>query len=79
MNKIEDPMDDEDGHRQKYPRNLFVQALNEKESEATTAEVTDIVGCSLETTRRKMHQLEDDGIVKSRQVGPVLVWLLVEN
>lgn len=69
--------DDEDGYRQKYPQNLFIQALKDEEGEATTAEITDNVGCSLETSRRKMHELEDDELVESRKIGPVLVWTLV--
>ena len=79
MAKPQDPMTDadEDGHWQEYPPNLFIQALKDEEGEATTAEITDNVGCSLETSRRKMHELEDDELVKSRKIGPVLVWRLV--
>ena len=69
--------DDKDGHWQRYPRDLFIQALKDEGDEATTAEIADNVGCSLETSRRKMHELEDDVLVESHKVGPVLVWRLV--
>jgi predicted ArsR family transcriptional regulator len=66
-----------EGYQSPYPRDLFIQALNDKEGEATTADITSKVGCSRETTRVKMHELEDDDIVKSRKIGSTLVWQLV--
>jgi predicted ArsR family transcriptional regulator len=79
MAKIEVDMANENGgHWQKYPRNLFIQILTDEGGEATTTEITDEAGCSDQTTRIKMHELEDDGIVESREIGTVLVWRFVE-
>jgi predicted ArsR family transcriptional regulator len=78
MSKPQDLMtDDKDGHWQKYPQSLFIQALKDEGGEATTSEIADSVGCSRETGRRRMHELEDDGLVESRKFDPVLVWRLL--
>lgn len=76
-NKGPSMKDDENGSWQGYPRDLFIQALKDTEDEATTAEITDSVGCSRETTRLRMHGLEEDGLVESRKIGSTLVWELV--
>ena len=68
---------DNDGYRSPYPRDLFIQALNDKDGEATTADITTEVGCSRETTRVKMHELEGDNVVESHKIGSTLVWTLV--
>lgn len=71
--------DENDGHWQKYPRDLFIQILDNRGGEATTTEITDEAGCSDETTRRKMSELEDNGVVESREIGTVFVWRFVDD
>jgi predicted ArsR family transcriptional regulator len=61
-------------HWQKYSLKHFTQVLEDQGGEATTSEITDEIGCSDMTTRRKMHELEDDGVVESRKIGTVFVW-----
>jgi predicted ArsR family transcriptional regulator len=80
MDKIQKRMRDENnGHWQKYPRELFIQVVDDKGGEATTSEITAEVGCSDMTTRRKMHDLEEEGVVESREIGTVLVWRFVDD
>jgi DeoR/GlpR family transcriptional regulator of sugar metabolism len=74
-----DMTDENDGHWQKYPRDLFIQILKNKDGEATTTEITDEAGCSNETTRRKMSELEDRGVVEKREIGTVFVWRFADS
>ena len=69
--------DENDEYGWKYSKNLFLQVLEDKDGEATTSEITAEVGCSDMTTRRKMHDLEDNGLVESHKIGPALLWRLV--
>jgi uncharacterized membrane protein len=69
--------EDNNGYRKTYPRDLFLQTLSDEGGEATTAEITSEVGCSGETTRIRMRELEDDDLVESSKIGPTLVWTLV--
>ncbi|EMA48687.1 putative transcriptional regulator [Halococcus thailandensis JCM 13552] len=68
--------DDTGGNWRKYPLDDFVQAVESSGGEATTPEVTAEVGCSPETARRRMKELEDNGVVERREIGPTLVWLM---
>lgn len=78
MGRTSDAMPNEnDGYQSPYPRDLFIQALNDKGGEATTADITAEVGCSRETTRIRMHKLEDANVVESHKIGSTLVWTLV--
>jgi uncharacterized membrane protein len=80
MSNIEGNMDDNSvGHWRKYPLDDFVQAVESEGGEATTPEIRTEVGCSPETARRRMKELENNGIVERREIGPTLVWQLVEN
>lgn len=56
-----------------------INALLEERPLITTADVADEVGCTRETARIKLHQLEDDGQLSSRQVGSsARVWFRPE-
>lgn len=77
MSEIETMDNHRKDPRRKYPLNDFIQAVKSEGGEATTPEIRDEVGCGHETARRRMNELEDDGLVKSSKIGPTLVWTLV--
>jgi predicted ArsR family transcriptional regulator len=78
MNALEDHMNDNsEGHWRKYPLDDFIQAVESEDGEATTPEITTEVGCSPETARRRMKELEDNGVVERRKIGQTLFWQLV--
>ncbi|WP_273837792.1 Lrp/AsnC family transcriptional regulator [Halococcus sp. PRR34] len=77
MNNIEGYMDDNtETHWRKYPLDDFVQALESENGEMTTPEIRAEVGCSPETARRRMKELDDKGVVEGRKIGSTLVWKL---
>lgn len=56
-----------------------INALLEAQPLVTTSDVADEVGCTRETARVKLHALEDDGQLASRQVGSsARVWFRPE-
>ena len=78
MNNIEGHMDDyTETHWRKYPLDDFVQAMMSENDVMTTPEIRAEVGCSPETARRRMKELEDKGVAEGRKIGSTLVWELV--
>ena len=69
---------DSRGLARKYPIEDFISALEEMDGMATTAEVSEIVGCSSRTARRTMDELRSDKEkpVSQRDVGQYSLWLL---
>jgi uncharacterized membrane protein len=59
-----------------YSLNEFLEALENHGGDATTPEITSEVGCSGETTRRRMKELEEEGKVTSRKIGNSPLWQL---
>jgi len=59
-----------------YSLDEFLDALKNRNGEATTPEITSEVGCSDETTRRRMKELEEAGIVTSRKIVNAPLWQL---
>lgn len=57
-----------------YPRAAFFTAVFEH-TPASTKEVADAVGCTRQNADYRLRQLRDDGEVRSKKVGPALVWL----
>jgi len=55
----------------------IVEAVREHEP-ATTGEVGETVGMSRQGAGYRLEQLEDDGRITSKSVGPNRVWLPVE-
>lgn len=64
---IERSYDDED----------FLDAVREHEP-ATTKEVMDIVGCSRKGALYRLRNLEEEGMLKSKEAGTSLVWMVVK-
>lgn len=77
------PDDDDDdgksiGPARRYDFDDFLEALEEMDGMATTPEISDIVGCSNDTTRRRMEELEqdEDTAVSYRKAGKTVLWML---
>jgi predicted ArsR family transcriptional regulator len=71
--------DSPQGPGRRYTRDLFIKALKELDGMGSVAEISDEVGCSNETTRRRMKQLKEEGRVTSRKVGRSSLWMLDEK
>ncbi len=65
---IERSYDDED----------FLEAVRENEP-ATTKEVMDAVGCSRKGALYRLRNLEDEGVLRSKEAGTSLVWMVERN
>lgn len=78
MREDEPKARDARGLTRKYPVEDFITALEEMDGMATTAEVSEIVGCSSRTARRTMDELrgDEDEPVSQRNVGQYSLWLL---
>jgi len=63
--------------KQKYPDSAFIEAVRDH-APASTSEVGETVGCSLENAYRRLRRLEDAGAVESKMAGNSLIWFLVE-
>ena len=61
-----------------YPRQDFLNAIKNSEQLLGTGEIADIVGCSHDTSYKRLQKLEDEGIVISQKVGNTLLWLIDE-
>lgn len=69
---------DEDSGRYKtnYEDSDFLNAVQQLDGMAGTSEVAEEVGCTRRTAYTRLSSLEEDGDVKSRQVGNSLVWII---
>ena len=63
--------------KQKYSDNIFIEAVRDC-APASTREVGEAVGCSLENAYRRLNQLEDAGEVESKMAGNSLIWFPVK-
>lgn len=80
MSEMEDNLDNNiESHWRKYSLDDFVQALESKGGEASTPEIRTEVGCSPETSRRRMKELADKGVVEQRKIGSTWVWQLTDR
>lgn len=72
---------DEDSgqYTETYPLEDFIAALEALDGSGTTPEITEEVGCKSRTTNDKMHELEDQGRVSSKAVGPAYLWILEDD
>lgn len=58
-----------------YDEELFLDAVREH-APATTTEVANTVGCARQNADYRLRRLENEGAVRSKKVGPSLVWML---
>lgn len=56
-----------------YQREDFLDALEEEDFLATS-DVADIVGCTQNLAYRRLKELENEGKVKSKEIGRFLAW-----
>jgi Mn-dependent DtxR family transcriptional regulator len=61
-----------------YPPELFLEALEALDGEATTTDIADEVGCSYRTAHAKLSDLASDGSIESQEVGGAILWKLPE-
>jgi DNA-binding IclR family transcriptional regulator len=61
-----------------YPREAFLDAIENLDGMAATGEIAAEVGCVRETAYKKLKQMEEDGEVTSRDAGGSLLWRLAE-
>jgi len=60
--------------KQKYPDSVFIEAVRDY-APASTSEVGESVGCSLENAYRRLKQLENEGKIESKMAGNSLIWV----
>ena len=61
-----------------YDNEEFLSAIAESRGVAGTGQVADIVGCSNRQALNRLKELEEDGLVSSKNVGRSLVWQIQE-
>lgn len=61
-----------------YDRQDFLVAVGETDH-ATAKKIAKRVGCSPDLARKRLRQLEDEGVVESIDLGRTLLWKLTEN
>jgi predicted ArsR family transcriptional regulator len=66
--------DEETGrYTTQYQRQDFLKAL-EEEDFLSTSDVAEKVGCTQNLAYRRLKELEEDGEVKSKEIGRYLAW-----
>lgn len=63
-------------YSEKYPLEMFVDAIRADGGATGTQDVADTIGCSYETAYKKLHKLADDGAIVRRKVGNVNLWVV---
>ena len=64
--------------QQEYGDEEFTKAVREDEP-ATTKEVMDAVGVSRTAALYRLRNLEEDGVLESKEAGTSLVWMVERN
>ena len=59
---------------QTYTVEQAIGAIEDLGGSASTAEVTDALGCSRRLALMRLRELEDDGRVSAREVGNTYLW-----
>jgi GTP-sensing pleiotropic transcriptional regulator CodY len=62
-----------------YGDEEFIAAIEQIEGIAGTREIADSVGCSKRQALNRLRELENEGILVSKDVGRSLVWQLGEK
>jgi predicted transcriptional regulator len=71
--------DEESGkYTTSYRDSVFLDAIQNYEGLAGTAEIAKEVGCTRRTAYTRLKSLEEEGRVDSRKVGNSLVWSILE-
>ena len=69
--------DEESGrYTDTYTDEDFLTALGELDGLAGTGDIADRVGCSKRHALNRLHELEDVGKVRSKDIGQSLVWMV---
>ena len=67
--------DEESGkYSTSYPDSDFLDAIQQYNGMAGTAEIAETVGCTRRTAYTRLKSLENEGQVNSRKVGNSLIW-----
>jgi DNA-binding Lrp family transcriptional regulator len=61
-----------------YPEEEILEAVHDH-APATTTEVAEAVGFARQNADYRLRQLEESGEVRSKKVGPSLVWMLAND
>jgi predicted transcriptional regulator len=64
--------------QQEYEDEDFLDAVRENEP-ATTKEVMNTVGVSRTAALYRLNNLEEEGVLKSKEAGTSLVWMVKRN
>jgi len=62
-----------------YSDGEFIEAIKSNNGLAGTGEIAEVVGCSHRQALNRLNELEEDGMIISKDVGRSLVWRLAEN
>ena len=59
-----------------YSHKEFLQSLESLSGQAGTQEIADEVGCAYRKKKKKLVELEEDGMISSKNIGNARLWLL---
>ena len=72
--------DEESGqYTQSYPREEFIEAIEDSGGMASTTDVSDHVGCSYDLAYKRLKEFEDDGEIESRKVANARLWMIGDS
>ena len=72
--------DDETGRFKKsYTPEKVLDAIEEHDGIAATAEVEEALGCSRRVALNLLHELEDEGRVNAREVSNTYLWSIEDE
>lgn len=67
--------DEESGkYRTSYRDEDFLEAIQVADTQPSTPEIADTLGCANRTALVRLHELADEGEVERRKVGAVNLW-----
>jgi Mn-dependent DtxR family transcriptional regulator len=62
-----------------YTDSDFIEAIGNGDGMAATSDVAESVGCSHQTAYERLQRLEEQGEIRSREVGNSLLWSTVDE
>ena len=71
--------DDSGKYTQTYPREDFIEAIEDSGGMASTTDVSDEIGCSYDLAYKRLKEFEDDGDIESRKVANARLWMIGES
>lgn len=63
----------------KYTDDEFFDVVNESDGPTGTGEIAKLVGCTRRHALNQLLALEDEGLLRSKNVGNTLVWMVVDG